>query len=50
LAIEGVADGLITVTLALAIGLALAAGVALGEFLTQPERSGSRPAREADQQ
>jgi uncharacterized membrane protein YjjP (DUF1212 family) len=36
LAVEGVADGLVTVTLALAIGLALAAGVALGDFLARP--------------
>ncbi|HVL83477.1 MAG TPA: threonine/serine exporter family protein [Pseudonocardia sp.] len=36
LAVEGVAGGLVTVTLALAIGLALAAGVALGDFLTRP--------------
>lgn len=38
LAVEGVADGLVTITLALGIGLALAAGVALGEFLTRPRR------------
>jgi uncharacterized membrane protein YjjP (DUF1212 family)/uncharacterized membrane protein YjjB (DUF3815 family) len=36
LAVEGVADGLVTVTLALAIGLALAAGVALGQYLVRP--------------
>lgn len=36
LAVEGAADGLVTITLALAIGLALAAGVALGDFLTRP--------------
>ena len=36
LAVEGVADGLVTVTLALAIGLALAAGVALGDFIARP--------------
>lgn len=36
LAVEGVADGLVTVTLALAIGLALAAGVALGDFVARP--------------
>jgi uncharacterized membrane protein YjjB (DUF3815 family) len=36
LAVEGVADGLVTVTVALGIGLALAAGVALGDFLTRP--------------
>lgn len=39
LAVEGVSEGLVTVTLALATGLALAAGVALGEFLTRPRRS-----------
>ncbi|MGQ0483226.1 MAG: threonine/serine ThrE exporter family protein [Pseudonocardia sp.] len=33
LAVIGVADGLVTVTLALAIGLALAGGVTLGEWL-----------------
>ncbi|HZG93027.1 MAG TPA: threonine/serine exporter family protein [Pseudonocardia sp.] len=36
LAVEGVAEGLVTVTLALGIGLALAAGVTLGDFLTRP--------------
>jgi uncharacterized membrane protein YjjB (DUF3815 family) len=36
LSVEGVADGLVTVTLALAIGLALASGVTLGRFLTRP--------------
>ena len=36
LAVEGVADGLVTVTLALAIGLALAAGVAFGDFIARP--------------
>jgi uncharacterized membrane protein YjjP (DUF1212 family) len=36
LSVEGVADGLVTVTLALAIGLALAAGVALGDFVARP--------------
>ena len=30
-------EGLVTVTLALAIGLALASGVTLGQFLTRPE-------------
>jgi uncharacterized membrane protein YjjP (DUF1212 family) len=39
LAVEGVAEGLVTVTVALAIGLALAAAVALGEFLTRPRRT-----------
>ena len=38
LAIQGVADGLVTITLALAIGLALAAGVALGEFACGPHQ------------
>ncbi|MBW0103602.1 threonine/serine exporter family protein [Pseudonocardia sp. KRD-291] len=47
LAVEGVAEGLVTVTLALATGLALAAGVALGEFLTRPRRRAEeRPAEE----
>lgn len=36
LAVQGVTEGLVTITVALAIGLALAAGVALGEFLTRP--------------
>jgi uncharacterized protein YneF (UPF0154 family) len=31
-----VVDGLVTVLLALAIGLALAAGVALGNFVARP--------------
>jgi len=46
-----VADGLVTVTLALAIGLALAAGVTLGQFLTRPKEtplSPSDPARHGD--
>jgi uncharacterized membrane protein YjjP (DUF1212 family) len=38
LAVEGVSDGLVTVTVALGIGLALASGVALGDFLTRPRR------------
>ena len=37
-AVEGVADGLVTISLALAIGLALGAGVAFGDYLTQPRR------------
>jgi uncharacterized membrane protein YjjB (DUF3815 family) len=37
LSVEGLTDGLVTVTLALAIGLALAAGVTLGQFLTRPQ-------------
>ena len=36
LATQGVVDGLVTITLALAIGLALAAGVALGDFIARP--------------
>jgi hypothetical protein len=32
--VTGVTDGLVTVMLALAIGLALAGGVALGEWVT----------------
>jgi uncharacterized membrane protein YjjB (DUF3815 family) len=35
LAVTGVADGLVTVMVALAIGLALAGGVAFGEWLTR---------------
>lgn len=38
LAVIGVADGLVTVTVALAIGLALAGGVAFGEWLTSRVR------------
>ena len=37
LSVEGLADGLVTVTLALAIGLALASGVTLGQHLTRPQ-------------
>ena len=44
LSVEGVADGLVTVTLALAIGLALAAGVTLGQFLTRPNATPLAPA------
>jgi uncharacterized membrane protein YjjB (DUF3815 family) len=36
LATQEVVDGLVTITLALAIGLALAAGVALGDFIARP--------------
>ena len=36
LATQDVVDGLVTITLALAIGLALAAGVALGDFIARP--------------
>ncbi|SFM64173.1 Uncharacterized membrane protein YjjP, DUF1212 family [Pseudonocardia ammonioxydans] len=39
LAVEGVSEGLVTVTVALARGLALAAGVALGIFITRPQRT-----------
>ena len=50
LAVEGVADGLVTITLALAIGLALAGGVSFGDFLTRPSRtstpSSSEPSTE----
>lgn len=42
LAVQGVSNGLVTVTVALGIGLALAAGVALGDFLTRPHQ---RPER-----
>ena len=34
-------DGLVTITLALAIGLALAAGVALGDFIARPAPHGT---------
>lgn len=43
LAVEGVAGGLVTVTVALGIGLALAAGVALGDFVARPRRSRAGP-------
>jgi uncharacterized membrane protein YjjP (DUF1212 family) len=46
LAVEGVADGLVTVTVALGIGLALAAGVTFGDFLTRPRPA---PAGAAEQ-
>ncbi|MGI5126260.1 threonine/serine ThrE exporter family protein [Pseudonocardia sp. CA-107938] len=46
LAVEGVADGLVTVTVALGIGLALAAGVSFGDFLTSPHKRAARPAVE----
>jgi uncharacterized membrane protein YjjB (DUF3815 family) len=36
LSVEGLAEGLVTVTVALGIGLALAAGVAFGDFLARP--------------
>jgi uncharacterized membrane protein YjjB (DUF3815 family) len=46
LAVGSVVDGLATMTLALAIGLALAAGVALGDFVARPRsnRDGPRSA------
>ena len=37
-----------TVTLALAIGLALAAGVALGEFVTRPRRTAAETPQETN--
>jgi uncharacterized membrane protein YjjB (DUF3815 family) len=43
LSVEGLTDGLVTVTLALAIGLALAAGVTLGQFLTRPQATPLSP-------
>jgi uncharacterized membrane protein YjjP (DUF1212 family) len=43
LSVEGLTDGLVTITLALAIGLALAAGVALGQFLTRPQATPLSP-------
>jgi uncharacterized membrane protein YjjB (DUF3815 family) len=43
LSVEGVADGLVTVTLALAIGGALAAGATLGQFLTRPNATPLSP-------
>ena len=48
LAVEGLANGLVTVTLALGTGLALAAGVALGDFLTRPRRSPTDPVGTSD--
>jgi uncharacterized membrane protein YjjB (DUF3815 family) len=44
LAARGVVDGLVTIMLALAIGLALAAGVALGDFMARPRTDGRRTA------
>jgi uncharacterized membrane protein YjjP (DUF1212 family) len=38
LAVEGLAEGLVTVTVALGIGLALAAGVAFGDFVARPRQ------------
>lgn len=45
LAVEGLAEGLVTVSLALAIGLAIAAGVTFGEFAARPSR---RPTEAAE--
>ena len=39
LAVEGLADGLVTVTVALGIGLAIAAGVVFGDFIARPRRT-----------
>jgi uncharacterized membrane protein YjjP (DUF1212 family) len=55
LAVEGLADGLVTVTVALGIGLALAAGVAFGDFVARPRRppaptSGETATQEPDRQ
>jgi uncharacterized membrane protein YjjB (DUF3815 family) len=44
LSVEGLTDGLVTLTLALAIGLALAAGVTLGQYLTRPQATPLSPA------
>jgi uncharacterized membrane protein YjjP (DUF1212 family) len=43
LSVEGLTDGLVTITLALAIGLALAAGVTLGQVLTRPQATPLSP-------
>jgi uncharacterized membrane protein YjjB (DUF3815 family) len=43
LSVEGLTDGLVTITLGLAIGLALAAGVTLGQFLTRPQATPLSP-------
>ena len=42
LAVEGVADGLVTITVALGVGLAIAAGVTFGEFVTRPRQARDR--------
>jgi uncharacterized membrane protein YjjP (DUF1212 family) len=39
LAVEGLAEGLVTVTVALGTGLALAAGVVFGDFIARPRRT-----------
>ena len=48
LATQNVVDGLVTMTLALAIGLALAAGVALGAFIAGPPPGRQAARREAE--
>jgi hypothetical protein len=53
LSVEGLADGLVTATLALATGLALASGVTLGQYLTRPQATvldPADPAPEGDRQ
>ena len=50
LSVEGLADGLVTVTLALAIGLALASGVTLGQYLTRPQATVLTPADPAPEE
>jgi uncharacterized membrane protein YjjP (DUF1212 family) len=54
LAVEGLAEGLVTVTVALGIGLALAAGVVFGDFVARPRRppvtSVAEAAQDADRQ
>ena len=49
LAVEGLADGLVTVTVALGIGLALAAGVTFGDFLTRPRPRAAEPSAETSE-
>jgi uncharacterized membrane protein YjjB (DUF3815 family) len=46
LAAQNVVDGLVTIMLALAIGLALAAGVTFGDFLARPRRAAVRSSEE----
>jgi uncharacterized membrane protein YjjB (DUF3815 family) len=50
LAVEGLAEGLVTVSLALATGLALAAGVTFGEFLARPRRTPAETTETAEGQ
>jgi uncharacterized membrane protein YjjB (DUF3815 family) len=54
LAVEGLAEGLVTVTVALGIGLALAAGVVFGDFIARPRRTAvasvAETAQNADRQ